>query len=551
MVTEMTAAPPGRGAVLRAAAGNARLRRVLAAYFLFAAAEWGAWIATLVWAYGVGGVRGASLMSVVQLVPAAVAAPVVAGWCERRSRARALTQGYLAQTACFAALGLALVSGLVPLVIIAAVASCVAITSTRPVHNAILADLADTTLELTASNSLSGAGEASAAFVGPLVTGLLMMLFGPGGALLVVACWMAVSSLLVMSLTTRRPAPHVGFSAESGFKWRPLIKDPTARIFAMTTFAEYLLLGSLDILLIVLALDILQLPQSGPGVLNSAVGIGGLVGSAGTVVLVGRRNVAGAVVVGALLAGIPVALAAASPTEVVALVLVAMSGAGKLLYDVAARTLVQRSIADQLMVSVFAMQESLMSIGIAVGAILAPLLIVVVGTSGAFVVVGLLLPALSLVLIPHLRLADARSVVSPGDVSRLQHVPFLAVVSPLVVERLVKQQTRAEVTAGAWLVRQGEPGVAFFVIESGRLEVTQNGSVLRELGPGDWFGELALLRDVPRTASIRALTDVSVVVIERGPFLSAIMGVPQSVEAARTDARRYTDLDPDVPTGES
>jgi CRP-like cAMP-binding protein len=158
---------------------------------------------------------------------------------------------------------------------------------------------------------------------------------------------------------------------------------------------------------------------------------------------------------------------------------------------------------------------------------------------------------LSLVLMPRFRLADARSVVSPEDVSRLQHVPFLAVVSPLVVERLVKQQTRAEVTAGAWLVRQGEPGEAFFVIESGRLEVTQNGSVLRELGPGDWFGELALLRDVPRTASIRALTDVSVVVIERGPFLSAITGVPQSVEAARTDARRYTDLDPDVPTSES
>jgi hypothetical protein len=543
----VTAGSSGRGAVLRTAAGNHRLRRVLAAYFLFDAAEWGAWIATLVWAYGVGGVRGASLMSVVQLVPAALAAPVVASWCERRSRARALALGYAAQSVCFAGLGVSLISGVVPVVVVAAVASCVAITATRPVHNAILGDLADTTAELTASNSLSGTGEASAAFVGPLAIGLLMVPWGAGGAVLVVACWMAIASVLVMSLTTRRPAPQVGSDDESGVQWRALVRDPTARIFAMTTFTEYLLLGSLDILLVVLALDILGLSQSGPGVLNSAVGIGGVIGTAATVMLVGRRHLAGAVILGALLTGVPIALAAAAPTAIVALVLVALSGAGKLYYDVAARTLVQRSMADRLLVSVFAMQESLMSVGIAAGAVVTPLLIAVVGTSGAFVVVGLLLPMLSLVIMPGLRRVDARSVVSPEDVSRLQRVPFLAILPPLMVERLAKEQTRHVVPAGAWLVRQGDRGDAFYVIESGRLEVTQQDSVLRELGPGDWFGELALLRDVPRTASVRALTEVSVMALERGPFLSAVTGVPQSVEAARADARRYPDLDPDLP----
>lgn len=188
-----------------------------------------------------------------------------------------------------------------------------------------------------------------------------------------------------------------------------------------------------------------------------------------------------------------------------------------------------------------------MSVGIAAGAVVTPLLIAVVGTSGAFVVVGLLLPMLSLVIMPGLRRVDARSVVSPEDVSRLQRVPFLAILPPLMVERLAKEQTRHVVPAGAWLVRQGDRGDAFYVIESGRLEVTQQDSVLRELGPGDWFGELALLRDVPRTASVRALTEVSVMALERGPFLSAVTGVPQSVEAARADARRYPDLDPDLP----
>ena len=534
----------GRGAVLRTAAGNSRLRRVLAAYFLFDAAEWGAWIATLVWAYSVGGVRGASLMSVVQLVPAALAAPVVAAWCQRRSRARALAAGYAAQTLCFAGLGLALIAGAVPVVVMTAVASGVAVTATRPVHNAILGDLADTTAELTASNSLSGAGEASAAFIGPLVTGLLMVPWGPGGAVMVVACWMVIASVLVRSLTTRRPAPQTGSGVNSGVQWAAVVRDPTARVFAMTTFTEYLLLGSLDILLVVLALDILDLPQSGPGVLNSAVGVGGLVGTAATVLLVGRRHLANSVILGALLAGIPIALAAAAPTEIVALLLVALSGAGKLFYDVATRTLVQRSMADRLLVSVFAMQESLISIGIAAGAVVTPLLISVVGTSGAFVVVGLLLPVLSLTIMPGLRRADAHSAVSPEDVSRLQGVPFLAVLPPLVVERLAKEQTQHVVAAGAWLVREGEPGDAFYVIESGRLEVTQQDSVLRELGPGGWFGELALLHDVPRTASVRALTDVSVMALERDPFLAAVTGVPRSIDAAHADARRYPDRDP-------
>ena len=537
-------ARPGRATVLRAAAANGRLRRVLAAYFLFDAAEWGAWIATLVWAYGVGGVRGSSLMSVVQLVPAALAAPFVAGRLERMSRSRALTLGYAAQAVTFAALGVALVAGPVVLVVLAAVATCVAITGTRPVHNTILADLAETTEELTASNSLSGAGEASAAFVGPLGVGLLMVPWGPGGAVLVIAALMAVATVLVMSLTTRRPAPAAG--SAPGVRWRPVLADPAARLFATATFAEYLLLGSLDILLVVLALDVLDLPQSGPGVLNSAVGIGGLVGTAATVMLVGRRHLATAVVAGAVLAGIPIALAGAGPSEAVALVLVACSGAGKLFYDVAARTLVQRSMSDRLLVTVFAMQESMMSIAIAAGALLAPLLISVVGTSGAFVVIGLLLPVVSLLILPGLRRVDARSSVSRDDVDRFMHVPFLAVLSPLVVERLVKEQTRRDAATDAWLLREGDLGDAFFVIVSGRAEVTQHGTVLRELGPGDWFGELALLRDAPRSASVRAITEGSLVVLDRDSFLTAVTGVAHSVEVADTHAEGYADLHADL-----
>lgn len=187
-----------------------------------------------------------------------------------------------------------------------------------------------------------------------------------------------------------------------------------------------------------------------------------------------------------------------------------------------------------------------MSMGLAAGAVLAPVLIAWVGTSGAFVVVGLLLPAAALAVLPGLRRADARSDVSPDDVARLMAVPFLGVLTPLVLERLVREQTERASDADAWLVREGEPGDAFFVIVSGRVEVTQRGSVLRELGPGDWFGELALLHDVPRTASVRSLSQATFVVLSREAFLSAVTGFAPSVEVADRHAERYLDLSTDL-----
>src|SRR5262249_6517827 len=155
----------------------------------------------------------------------------------------------------------------------------------------------------------------------------------------------------------------------------------------------------------------------------------------------------------------------------------------------------------------------------------------------------------TLLVLPGLRHADTRSLVAPEDVARLLAVPFLGVLSPLVVERLVREQTERSVPPDTWLMREGDPGDAFFVIASGRVQVTQHGSLIRQLGPGDWFGELALLRDVPRTASVRALTECSFVVIGRDAFLGAVTGVPQSVQAADTFAEHYIGLDPEPDPG--
>jgi MFS family permease len=429
------------------------------------------------------------------------------------------------------------------LVYAAAALACVANSATRPVHYAVLPDIAETAEELTASNAMSRGAEAVAAFIGPLATGLLMVPWGPGGPVLAGGGLVGLAAMLVLPLnsrtggSSRRPQP--GATAA----WRGLVRDPTARLFGVLTFAENVLFGALDILLVVLALDLLGLPESGPGVLNSAVGVGALVGTTATVVLVGQRRLTLAVVVGAVVAGVPIAFAGFAPSTALAVLLVAIAGGGRLFYDVGAFTLLQRSVSDRMLVGVFGLLESTMSAGMAFGAVLAPVLISLAGAPGAFVVVGLLLPVAALVCVRGLQRADTRSQVAPEDVTRLMGVPFLKFLTPLVVERLVREQGRLSVSAGAWLVREGETGDAFYVVESGRLEVIRAGAVIRELGPGDWFGEVALLRDVPRTASIRSLSDVALCVLGRDAFLAAVTGAPRSMEAAHSEASaRYTDL---------
>jgi MFS family permease len=531
-----------RGTAIRAAAASPRLRRLLVSYLAFCVTEWCFWIAPLVWAYDVGGVRAASLMSVVELVPTALLAPVVASWCDRLRRPRALVAGYLAQLVTLAVLGVALtVAPPVP-VFVAAALTCIANSATRPVHYAILPDIAETAEELTASNAMSSGAEAAAAFLGPLATGLLMVPWGPGAPVLAGAGLIGVAALVVLPLD-RGPIGREGRAETTGSPpgWRSLVRDPTARLFGVLTFAENVLFGALDILIVVLALDLLGLPRSGPGLLNSAVGVGALVGTGATLVLVGLRRLTPAVVLGAVVAGVPIAFAGLAHSTVPAVILVAVAGAGRLFYGVGSFTLLQRSVSDRMLVGVFGVLESMMSAGMASGAVLAPVLISLAGASGAFVVVGLLLPVTALACLRGLHRADTRSQVATQDVARLQQIPFLGYLTPLVLERLVREQTRFTAPPGTCVVREGDPGEAFFVIESGHLSVSRGGVPVGELGPGDWFGELALLRDAPRSASVRALDRVSLVVLDRAAFLDAVTRGPRPLEAAYHEAaRRYS-----------
>lgn len=532
----------GRGAVVRHALGNRDLRRVLVAYLMFNVAEWATWIALLVWAFNVDGVRGSAVIALVQLVPAALLAAPAAALLGRLPRGRALALGYAAQTAGYLLVGVALLMDApISVVGIVAAVSSITVTLTRPSHNALLPEISRTTGDLTAGNAASGSLEALAAFLGPVASGLVLASWGAGETLLVGGACTGVSVLLTARLATDAPprvvASRTADRVRARSSLRAVVNNPAARVMSLLVIAENVLVGMMDILLVVLALDVLDMSQAGPGVLNSAIGVGGLVGAAFTFLLIGRAGLAAPLLLGAVLASVPFAVAGQASAPVVALGLVAVSGAGKLFYDVAARTFIQRMLPDHLLTAMFGLQESFMMVGIALGTLAAPLLVDLVGAQGAFVAAGCLLPLVALGSYWTLRRLDAATSIPAEAVALLMGVPILAVLAPRIVERLARDAVPGHVPAGGVVVQQGAIGTRFYVIASGHVRVDIDGADIRELGPGDWFGEIALLRDVPRTATVTALSGVELWGVDRESFLTSVLPVSRSVQLADTHIR--------------
>jgi hypothetical protein len=199
---------------------------------------------------------------------------------------------------------------------------------------------------------------------------------------------------------------------------------------------QYVVVGALDILVIMVALDVLETDSSGPGLLVSALGIGGILGALGTVALVGRDRLSPALAVGVLVTGVPLMLLPLGAVPATAAFLLAVSGAGKSFFDVAGRTLLQRAVPDHVLARVFGVQESVMTGSIAVGAALAPLAVAALGRSGAMVAIGALLPVAGLLAWHWLRRLDAVALLPGPHLSLLRGVPSLRLAPLRVLEAL-------------------------------------------------------------------------------------------------------------------
>ena len=146
-------------------------------------------------------------------------------------------------------------------------------------------------------------------------------------------------------------------------------------------------------------------------------------------------------------------------------------------------------------------------------------------------VLGLGVAALAVPWVPAALRLDSRLGVPPG-VPLLQKVPMFAPLSPDTVERLARRLVRFEVPAGSTIIREGQASDRFYVIESGNVAVSHGDNVVRHESPGDFFGEIGLLRDVPRTATVTAEEDTVVLALDRDDFLAAVTGQDDARTAA-------------------
>ena len=514
---------------------------MLVAYLLFNVGEWASWIAVLVWAYEWDGVRGASALALIQLIPAAVAAPVLAARLSRLRGPRALLVGYAAQGVSAVGLGAAIVvEASVAVVAGSAAVYSTAITGTRPVHNSVLPEISDTTAELTAGNAGSGWAEAAATFLGPLACGALVTVWGPGGVVAAMGAAALVAAVLSAGLGPGVPRVPADPAGRGPSPLRVVWGDPTARLLSGLVAAEYALVGMMDILIVVLALDLLGMSESGPGLLNSAVGVGGLLGATATVVLIGARRLSRYVLMGAVLAGVPFALAGMAREAILAMAFIAVCGAGKVFFDVASRTFVQRLLPDTMLAAVFGIQEATLMAGLALGSLAAPVLVLAIGPTLTFVVAGAFLPLVAAALWRQLRRLDDVATVPPDTLALLSQIPMLAALAPRVLERLAVFSRSTAAADGTAVVTEGETGNLFYVLKAGRVVVSHGDDVVRTLGPSDWFGEVALLDPAARrTATVRALGPVELVTIDRRTFLTALAGTTSSRMLADAHAREH------------
>jgi MFS family permease len=510
----------------RALAGNSALRRVVGGYALFRLTEYSVWIAMLVYAYGRGGATIAGLVALAQLVPAALLAPVFATLGDRRSPVVLLAGGYLAQAAAMAATAVAITGGMPAMAYAAAVVASAAFTATRPAQSTLIPSLAGTPDQLTAANVVLSWVEAAAIAAAGSLTGVLIWFGGAAGVFGVCAALGAVAALLVARLRVPAlaapqdaPAVAAGLSASA----RLVVRQPRLRLMLALLTAEAAVVGALDLLFVILAVTVLGRPQAWAGYLNSAYGVGAILAATLGVLLVGRRlggpNAGAALLLSGALAALAASLGLAGTVA-----LLTAAGASRALLDVASRALLQRSVPAQSLGQVFGLLEGLTRTGLAIGSVLVPVLVHLGGSRLALLGVAAVLPLAAAAGGRALVTLDAQAPVPVVQIALLRSLPLFADLPAPAVEGLAAALTPAEVPAGAVLIRQGEQGDAYYAIAAGQFDVLQDGRLLRRCGRGEGVGEIALLRAVPRTASVIAHTPATVYRLARDPFLTAVLG---------------------------
>lgn len=496
-------------------------------------------------AYAVGGALAVGLIGF-RFAPAALAGLWTTRLADHSERHRVLTLVAAGRTVATALAAVALALHLPFAIVVALVWLDAAIGSAyRPVQAALLPALVRTPGELTAATALISNVKTSGQLVGALLGGLMV-------ALLPILVPVAVAAALYLvgtatTATVRRA--HVLVTTAGGLRgltagvhW--LRQGREARLIVIYACLRSLMRGLWLALAVVASLELLGLGKAGFGILMAAAAAGALAAIFATRRLVGNRRLGDWFAVGLVLCGLPIAIIGITASAAPAVALIVIWGLGMSLSDVGALTLLNRIVPGHSIGQVTGAMESGKLLFEGIGSLLAPALLAVFGTRGALLVAGCALPVVVLLGRRSFTRVDDRAVARQDVLELLQRVSFFAPLPLSALEGVAARLEREDHPAGAEIVRQGDvDGRRWYLVGDGDLVVEVEGFLVGELHRGDQFGERSLLRGVPRSATVRAVTDVALYALERDDFLTAVAGVElhESDRSARSAAEQ---LDP-------
>ncbi len=550
----------GAGRAFASVFRNPSLRRINLALTASVIGDWAYAVAVSVWAFSQGGATAVGLFGVARYVSMAVLGPLLSTLADRYPKKRVMIGADLVRAA-LVVVGAVVIAVDGPAAVVYSIGLLTAVASLvfRPAQAALLPQLARTPSELTSTNVAASTIESVGFFAGPAIAGVLLALADVEVVYLVNALSFLVSALVIAGVaapsrdafaepgdTASAAEPVDGrserFVGEALAGFRTIATNRHLRLIALLMTAQTVVAGASLVFEVSIAFELLDLGESGVGVLGATLGVGGIVGGFVTLVLATRGRLAGDFGVGVLLWSAPLLLIVVWPTLGATIAAMVVIGVANSMVDINAYTIVQRVAPPDVMGRVFGALESAFTAGMALGALVMPLLIKTVGLRTGLAVIGTVVAIIALAGLPALRRID-RTVLAPPELALVRNVPMFAVLPSPVLERIAHQLVTVTVPAGTAVFHEGDPGDRFWIIERGTAIVSIGGIDRRQLDPGDSFGEIAVLRDVPRTATVRADGEALVLAgLDRDDFLAAVSGSGESREVADALVDRWLAL---------
>jgi MFS family permease len=420
----------------------------------------------------------------------------------------------------------------------------------RPTQATSLPWLARTPAELTAATVTATMAENLAALIGPVLAGIVLAAWDAPTAIAASAVCLLLATLSLLRLSVPDGARAARTSRRPG-----LLRDALAGGAALArigrpagmvvlAFAQTFVRGALLVLMIVLALDTLALGEDSIGWLNAAIGLGGLAGAAVAARVVHLRSLGRCFIVGAGGWGVGVLALSGAPTGATAFAALVLVGVANAFQDASAFILMPRLLGPELAGRALGAFELVVMAGMGSGSLLAPVLVRELGARGSLLVVGAGLTLLAVAYFTPFAVIDREMPLPRPEDALLRKVPIFAPLPLVVIEQLVLAAEPHSYGDGDVVTHEGDPGDLFYVVTAGSAAVSVAGESRPALGPGDAFGEIALLHDVPRTATVTATGSLQVLALAREPFLTAVSGNHVSAEQAEALARRRLGADP-------